>query len=113
MSSHPQIAGWGADLDPKLRPAVPKERTPPRGIDIAWQDPERQLPHERQLKSIERPSLPAVFGTSSPPRGLSGLVRRAAFAFSEGDFRHWGLLFAADRIGVIMQKRDKKDITGE
>jgi hypothetical protein len=33
------IQGWGADLDPANRPAVPMERTPPR-LDVPWDAPE-------------------------------------------------------------------------
>jgi hypothetical protein len=35
------IEGWGADRDPANRPAVPKERTPPRLDNVHWDVPEQ------------------------------------------------------------------------
>ena len=35
----PNIQGWGADLDPAVRPAVPMERTPPRLDNVHWDAP--------------------------------------------------------------------------
>src|SRR4051794_10745129 len=95
------IVGWGADLDPKDRPAVPKERFNPGGTGAHWQFPERQIPHYRREKSTEHKSLTPVFGTSCPPRGLSGLIRRYAYTLSEGRAAHWTLLVFADRVDVI------------
>lgn len=95
------IPGWGADLDPADRPAVPKERTPPRLPHLHWTRPEDQSPNgARVFHSIERPGLTPVYGTTAPPRGLSGLLRAAAFKFSESDLRHWLVLMAADRVDV-------------
>jgi hypothetical protein len=59
-----------------------------------------QLRKVEILHSNERPGLTPVFGTSTPPRGLSGMMRRAAFKFSENDLRHWLILLAADRVNV-------------
>ncbi|MCU1575203.1 MAG: hypothetical protein JWO93_3285, partial [Micrococcaceae bacterium] len=43
-----------------------------------------------------------VFGTSSPPKGLSGMLRKYAYArFSEGRAAHWLILLAADRVDAI------------
>ena len=33
-AAHAHIPGWGADLDPANRPAYPKERTPPRRVEV-------------------------------------------------------------------------------
>ncbi len=96
-----EIPGWGADLDPKNRPAVPKEKRPPRGTGAHWLEPERQIPRVKIHKSTERTELTPVFGTSCPPRGLSGLIRDWAYTLSEGDKRHWLLLLAADRVDVV------------
>jgi hypothetical protein len=95
------IVGWGADLDPKDRPAVPKERFNPGGTGAHWQFPERQIPRYRREKSTEHKFLTPVFGTSCPPRGLSGLIRRYAYTLSEGRSAHWALLVFADRVDVI------------
>jgi hypothetical protein len=42
-----------------------------------------------------------VFGSSVPPSGISGNMRRFAFRFSENDIRHWLVLLAADRVNMI------------
>jgi hypothetical protein len=97
---HSHINGWGADLAPANRPAVPMERTPPR-LDVPWDEPEQQRSDIEVLCSIERPGLSKVFGTSLPPSGLSGVIRRRAFRRSENDLRHWLMLMAADRVNVV------------
>jgi len=94
------IPGWGADLDPAQRPAVPKERTPPRLANLNWGKPEAQVPHVHVLHSNERPGLTPVFGSTVPPSGMSGRMREVAFRYSESDIRHWLILLAADRVNV-------------
>ncbi len=95
------IPGWGADLDPANRPAVPMERTPPRLEGVHWDAPSAQPRTVKVFHSTERPGLTPVFGTSVPPSGMSGLLRGAAFRYSENDVRHWLMLLAADRINVV------------
>jgi hypothetical protein len=96
------IQGWGADLDPGVRPAVPKERTPQRFVDAYWDDIEPQPDRGVVvLHSTERPGLTPVYGTAQPPSGLSGLIRHAAFRHSENDLRHWLMLLFADRVNVV------------
>lgn len=96
-----QIPGWGADLDRRNRPAVPMERTPPRLEDPPLGPPPAQAQTVEILHSIERPGLTPVYGTSCPPKGLSGRIRRRAFRRSENDVRHWMLLLLADRVDVV------------
>lgn len=96
-----RIPGWGADLDPADRPAVPRERFDPGATGAHWDLPEQQpelVPRER---SIEHARLTPVFGTTCPPRGLSGALRRSAFAYSEARAAHWLILLAADRVDVV------------
>jgi hypothetical protein len=97
------IQGWGADLDRKNRPAVPMERTPPRFIHNPYEG--RKIPQQAEtvevLVSTERPGITPIFGTKQPPKGLSGMIRRAAFRWAENDLRHWLLLLAADRVNVV------------
>jgi hypothetical protein len=96
-----RIPGWGADLDPADRPAVPRER-----LDLVtgahWDFPDRQpelVPRER---SIEHAFLTPVFGTAQPLRGLSGVVRAHAYErYSEARAAHWLLLVLGDRIDAI------------
>jgi hypothetical protein len=96
------IVGWGADLDPADRPAYPMERTPPR-LDVPWDQPEQQRvrPGQEVLLSVEYPGMRPLFGTSVPPTGVSGAIRRAAFKLSENDIRHWLMLLFADRVNVV------------
>lgn len=95
------IEGWGADLDPQVRPAFPKERTPPRFINVHWDELEHQPRTVKVFHSNERPGLTPVFGTAQPPSGVSGLIRGAAFRYSENDLRHWLMLMFADRVNVV------------
>lgn len=94
----PRPPGWGADLAPENRPAVPMERKPARLPGLHWSQPEQQHSHVRVLCSVERPGITPVFGTTVPPRGISGLLRGLAFRWSENDLRHWLVLLAADRV---------------
>lgn len=96
-----RIPGWGADLDRANRPAVPMERRPPRLDGVHWGDPEPQIPDVEILQSTEHFRRPPVFGTSVPPRGVSGWIRRRAFRRSENDLRHWTMLLFADRVDVV------------
>jgi hypothetical protein len=95
------IEGWGADLDPQVRPAYPKERTPPRFIHRHWDELEHQQPSVKVFHSTERPGLTPVYGTMQPPSGVSGMIRGAAFRYSENDLRHWLMLLFADRVNMV------------
>ncbi len=53
------------------------------------------------LHSNERPNVSAVFGTSAPPAGISGILRRFAFRFSEPSYGHWLPLMLADRVNMV------------
>lgn len=97
-----RIPGWGADLDPKDRPQVPKLQFDPTLSGAHWEFPERQEEKYPRERSIEHRFLTPVFGTSSPPKGLSGLIRRYAYArHSEAKAMHWLLLIAADRVDAV------------
>jgi hypothetical protein len=95
------IQGWGADLDRADRPAYPMERMPPRLDGVHWDTPEDQPLDIEVFHSTERPGVTPVFGTSAPPRGLSGKLRGVAYKLSENDIRHWLMLMLADRVDVI------------
>ena len=101
-NSPKDIPGWGIDADPENEPTYPMkhytgadhdrlnyERAPQQPIDI------------EVLHSNERPGVTRVFGTSTPPSGLSGALRRYAFKFSEGSAGHWFTLVLADRVNAI------------
>ncbi|MFC4554710.1 hypothetical protein [Georgenia faecalis] len=92
-----RIPGWGADLDPADRPSYPKEQFLPTGAH--WDFPERQVEKWPRERSIEHAFVTPVFGTSTPPKGLSGVIRKYAYRrFSEARAAHWLLLIAADRV---------------
>jgi hypothetical protein len=96
-----QIPGWGSDLDRANRPAVPRERRPPRLEGVVAHEIEPQAVHQEVFHSAERPGLTPLFGTSVPPSGVSGRLRKVAFGYSENDLRHWLLLLFADRVNVV------------
>jgi hypothetical protein len=94
-----RIPGWGADLDPKDRPSYPRERFDPGATGAHWDFPERQEDAYERERSIEHGILPPVYGTAQPLHGLSGAIRRAAYArYSEARLAHWLLLIAGDRV---------------
>jgi hypothetical protein len=95
------IQGWGADLDRNDRPGVPMERTPPRLPGVRLEQPEQQRQDIEVFISPERPGITPLFGTSSPPSGISGAIRRFAYKLTENDIRHWLLLLFADRVNVV------------
>jgi hypothetical protein len=96
-----RIPGWGVDLDPRDRPSVPRERSdlPPTGA--SWQFPDLQPERWPRERSVEHAFLTPVFGTSTPPRGASGAIRRYAYTYSEARAAHWLLLLGADRVDAV------------
>lgn len=97
-----QIKGWGVDANPKNDPTYPmKHRTNGEHAGYSWERPPQQPVNVEVLHSNERPDVTAVFGTSTPPAGLSGMLRRFAFRYSESSYGHWLPLMLADRIGVV------------
>lgn len=96
-----RIPGWGVDLDYRDRPAVPMEPFDPGSTGAHWTFPERQPEEWPRERSPEHGILPPVFGTSCPPRGVSGAIRRYAYTMGEGKASHWLLLMMADRVDVL------------
>ena len=96
------IKGWGIDADPQNEPTYPmKKYTGDDHARLNYQRPVLQTPDVEVLHSNERPNLTATFGTTTPPSGLSGMIRRFAFRFSESEYGHWLPLLLADRVNVI------------
>jgi hypothetical protein len=97
------IKGWGIDADPENDPTYPMKphRTDAEQTGYSWERPTLQTETVEVLQSNERPNLTAVFGTSTPPSGLSGMIRRYAFKYSEGSWGHWIPLLLADRVNVV------------
>ncbi len=101
-NDYAHINGWGIDADPRNEPTYPlKNWTGDDHKRLNWERPPLQPVTVEVLHSNERPNLTAVFGTSSPPSGLSGVIRRYAFTFSESEYGHWLPLLIADRVNVV------------
>jgi hypothetical protein len=99
---HSQINGWGVDADPKNDPTYPmKDRNDGEHAGYSWERPPQQPITIEVLHSNERPDVTSVFGTSTPPSGLSGAIRRKAFRYSESSYGHWLPLMLADRVNVV------------
>jgi hypothetical protein len=97
-----RIPGWGVDLDPADRPSVPKLDFREDLTGAHWEFPERQPETRPRERSIEHAFLTPVFGTSSPPKGVSGTMRKYAYArHSEAKAAHWLILLAADRVDAF------------
>jgi hypothetical protein len=96
------IKGWGIDADPKNDPTYPmKRRNNGEHAGYSWDRPTLQPVTVEVLHSNERPNITAVYGTSVPPSGLSGMIRRFAFNYSENSYLHWLPLLLADRVNVV------------
>ena len=96
------IPGWGIDIEPANEPTYPmKTYTGEDHERLYYRRPPLQESKIEVLHSTERPGLSAVYGTSTPPKGISGQLRRVAFQYSEGSFKHWMTLLLADRVNMI------------
>ena len=101
-ANYKDIKGWGVDADPSDHPNYPIKQY--NGDDhqrLDWERPPLQPVTVEILKSVEHPRMPAVFGTTIPPSGLSGKLRRVAFKYNESEYGHWLNLLLADRINVV------------
>lgn len=97
-----KVKGWGVDADPENDPTYPmKHRNNGEHAGYSWERPSQQSSDVEVLHSNERPNLTAAFGTSTPPAGVSGMLRRYAFKYSESSYAHWLPLMAADRVAVV------------
>ena len=100
-------AHWGIDRDLSRRPGVPRMREPQ-----PW--PNTRFPPERQpgtpaVPRHGRPNkpFPPVFGTSCPPRGLSGAIRGLAYGLPDHYPSHWFLMMLGDRVeswGTLLRR---------
>jgi hypothetical protein len=102
INNYQDIKGWGVDADPNDNPNYPIKQY--NGDDhqrLDWARPPLQPVSVEILESVEQARMPAVFGTTLPPSGLSGKLRRYAFKYDESEYGHWLNLLLADRINVI------------
>jgi hypothetical protein len=99
------IPGWGMDADPENDPTYPMKRS--NGADHLRLNYEKAPQQPLDIKifhSVERPDVTRVFGTSTPPSGLSGAIRQYAYKYGEATATHWMTLILADRIDVLQGK---------
>jgi hypothetical protein len=96
-----KIAGWGVDANPENDPTYPYRERSSDDHSGQWNRPTQQDPDVELLQSVEHKQLPAVFGTASPPKGISGAIRRLAFRYSESHWAHWLMLMGADRVNMV------------
>src|SRR5512142_2104755 len=98
--------GWGGmpwsapDATPEARPGVPRMHRPFPDPGAHWDRPQQQRGLPLLARTGLREATP-VFGTAQPARGLSGLVRRAAYRVPEHRAGRWFLLMLGDRIDVL------------
>lgn len=94
--------GKAPDADTANRPGVPMENDPPKPAGNAhWATPARQPDPGGILRRKDLTELTPVFGVTIPPRGLSGLLRRRAYALPEHYTSHWLVLLLADRVDAF------------
>ncbi len=101
LANGPSVVGVDASED--RRPGVPMENSPPRPVEGAhWVEPEHQVPTGKKvLKRKGLEELTPVFSEAIPPRGVSGVMRRAAYAIPEHYTSHWLVLLLADRVDAV------------
>lgn len=100
--NYKHINGWGIDADPDNEPTYPmKKYTGDDHQRLNYERPPLQPVDIEVLHSNERPNVTAVFGTVTPPSGVSGAIRRFAFRYSESNLMHWLPLVIADRVNAI------------
>jgi hypothetical protein len=96
------IKGWGADLEAENRPGIPRELDAANVLSHPqYKEIVKQVPDVKIFVTVERDSITPVFGTSSPPRLLSGLIRGYAYRFSEARLARWMTLLLADRVDIV------------
>jgi hypothetical protein len=89
-----------ADADPAARPGVPMYKPAGTSAPIVRPPLDHQEAQVPILIGVEVDHLTPVFGTAQPPRGLSGVLRRAAYGIPEHKAGRWMMLLAADRVDV-------------
>jgi hypothetical protein len=95
------LNGRGIDQAKERRPGVPMEHSPEPLANAHWLTPDLQPPRDEVLRDLQHETLTATFGTSCPPRGLSGALRRAAYRIPDYRVRRWLLLVFADRVDAL------------
>jgi len=105
------IPGWGKDANPEDRPGVPQEAPLAPITGPIAQPIQQQSDGPAPLIGPNR-FLTPVYSPLLPPRGLSGVLRRAAYKQPEYRARRWLMLMAADRIDAIEHRNVARAVVG-
>ena len=105
-----QPTGWGADKDEKDRPGVPME-TAPEPLTHTNTMVRQQTGEPKPVIGPNR-FLTPVYSTALPTRGLSGVLRRAAYKMPDYKPQRWMLLLAADRVDVLEHMKLGRAVVG-
>ncbi len=97
--AHPQTP-TAADKNPSDRPGVPQETLPEPLPNAHWLVPEQQISAGTPLVGHGR-HVTSVYSNATPPRAISGLIRRWAYRVPDYRPRRWLMLMLADRIDVL------------
>jgi hypothetical protein len=89
-----------ADRRPSSRPGVPMYGRAGAPAAITKPPLDQQRAEVPVLIGVDVGRLTPVFGTMQPPRGLSGLIRRAGYRIPEHKAGRWMLLLLGDRVDV-------------
>ena len=89
-----------ADTRPSNRPGVPMYGRAGTHAAITRPPLDQQQASVPVLVGVDVGRLTPVFGTMQPPRGLSGLIRRAGYRVPEHKAGRWMLLMLGDRVDV-------------
>jgi len=84
------IPGWGVDRRPESRPGYPLEQERRIGFDTVQGVP--------------------PYTTTVPLKGLSGVIRRAAYKLPDWKPRRWMMLMMADRMDAFESKLTPRNL---
>ena len=84
------IPGWGVDRRPESRPGYPLEQERRIGFDTVQGVP--------------------PYTTTVPLKGLSGVIRRAAYKLPDWKPRRWMMLMMADRVDAFESKLTPRNL---
>jgi hypothetical protein len=101
-----EMARSAPDAAQETRPGVPRMHRPFPDPGAHWERPAQQRGAPLLGRSGLRAATP-VFGTAQPARGLSGLIRRAAYRIPEHRSGRWALLLLGDRIDVLEHRASR------
>jgi hypothetical protein len=85
-----QVPGWGVDRNPENRPGYPLEQERHLGFDTVQGRP--------------------PYTDTVPLKGLSGIIRRAAYKREDWQPSRWMMLMLADRIDAFEAKLTPRNL---